>query len=101
MKSYKFRLYPNKIQRQELQLHLFYAKNLWNSMLQITMESYKNYGYFTTTKTLQEISKNSGLYAQTAQDIDVKIQNAIKRFLKLKKQEAHTSKYEHITKKIY
>jgi len=30
MKAYKFRVYPTKAQEQELNKHLWVAKNLWN-----------------------------------------------------------------------
>ncbi len=76
-RAYKFRLYPNKLQRQEMQTHLWLSKNLWNDMLELTKQMYSQYGYFASTKALREIAKNSGLFSQTAQDIEARLNKSI------------------------
>ena len=77
MKAYKFRLYPNKIQRQEMQTHLWLSKNLWNDMLELTKQMYADYERFPSMNALNELAKTSGLYSQTSQDIFRRLKKAI------------------------
>jgi len=79
MRSYKFRLYPNATQRSELQLHLHWAKDLWNDMLGMTKKRYEQERRFSTTNELNGIVKASecGLYSQTAQDIFRRLNKSI------------------------
>ncbi|MFH0885057.1 MAG: RNA-guided endonuclease TnpB family protein [Candidatus Micrarchaeota archaeon] len=77
MRSWKFRLYPNKAQRQEMQAHLRLSKNLWNDMLELTKDTYATYGKFSTTGALNELAKTSGLYSQVAQDVFRRLNKSI------------------------
>jgi hypothetical protein len=46
VRSYKFRLYPNKIQEKEMQTHLLLSKNLWNDGLELAKQLYTDYQRF-------------------------------------------------------
>jgi len=85
IRSYKFRLYPNQEQRQEMQTHLWLSKNLWNEMLDTTKRQYRDFGMFVSKGSLQIISKNSGLHSQVAQDIGIRLYNGIWRYADFQK----------------
>lgn len=85
MRAYKFRLYPNKTQRQEMQTHLWVSKNLWNDGLELAKQLYQDYEKFPTRQTYQEISKNSGLHSQVAQDVFIRLYLALKAKIRRKK----------------
>lgn len=85
MRAYKFRLYPNKTQRQEMQTHLWLSKNLWNDGLELAKQLYADYEKFPTRSTYQEISKNSGLHSQVAQDVFIRLYLALKAKIRRKK----------------
>jgi putative transposase len=85
VKSYKFRLYPNKIQEKEMQTHLWLSKNLWNDGLEFAKQLYADYQKFPTRSTYQEISKNSGLHSQVAQDVFIRLYLALKAKIRRKK----------------
>jgi putative transposase len=84
-RAFKFRLYPNKEQRREMQTHLWLSKNLWNDGLELAKQLYADYQMFPTRGTYQEISKNSGLYSQVAQDVFIRLDLAIKAKIRRKK----------------
>ena len=79
MRAYKFRLYPNKVQQSELQLHLHWAKDIWNEMLNTTKQKYENEKKFSNINELNEIVKLSeyGLYSQVSQDIFKRLNKSI------------------------
>ena len=85
MRAWKFRLYPTKAQTKEMQTHLWFSKNLWNAGLEFAKQLYADYQKFPTRTTYQEISKNSGLYSQVAQDVFIRLDLAIKAKLRRKK----------------
>jgi putative transposase len=66
--------------------HLWIAKELWNDLLEHTKDMYRDYGMFPTRSTLQLMVKNAGLYSQTQQEIAHRIDDATKRFLKLRRE---------------
>src|SRR3989338_8403995 len=86
MKSYKFRLYPKNIQEQEIQKHLLIEKNLWNMLLESNQKRYDETKKFLTKSEMQIMVKNSGLYSQVAQTLSHRLQNALWRMVKLRKQ---------------
>lgn len=77
MRAYKFRLYPNKEQRKEMQTHLWLSKNLWNDMLELTKQTYADYEKFSSMNALNELAKNSGLYSQVSQDVFRRLNKSI------------------------
>ncbi len=85
LRAWKFRLYPTKMQAKEMQTHLWFSKNLWNDGLELAKQLYTDYQKFPTRKTYQEISKNSGLYSQVAQDVFIRLDLAIKAKMRRKK----------------
>jgi putative transposase len=85
IRAWKFRLYPTKKQRQEMQTHLWLSKNLWNDGLELAKRLYGDYQKFPTRQAYQEISKNSGLYSQVAQDVFIRLDLAIKAKVRRKK----------------
>ncbi len=76
-RAWKFRLYPDKEQKQKLQAHLWLAKNLWNDGLELARQIYAEYEKFPTRQTYQEMSKNSGLYSLASQDVLRRLNKAI------------------------
>lgn len=86
MRAYKFRIYPSKTQEKEMMHHLWIAKNLWNELLFHAKQTYANYGRFPTRNSLQIMVKKSGLYSQTQQEIAHRIEMAIWRYCRLKRE---------------
>src|SRR4030042_4534837 len=85
MRSYKFRMYPNRIQEKQMQAHLFLSKNLWNDGLEFAKQLYEGHQRFPSRQAYQEMSKNSGLYSQVAQNVFIRLDLAIKAKLRRKK----------------
>ncbi|NYZ73941.1 IS200/IS605 family element transposase accessory protein TnpB [Candidatus Micrarchaeota archaeon] len=85
IRSYKFRLYPNRTQAKGMQTHLWLSKNLWNDGLELAKQLYTNYQKFPTRSTYQEISKNSGLHSQVAQNVFIRLDLALKAKIRRKK----------------
>ena len=46
VRSYKFRLFPNRSQEKEMQTYLFLSKNLWNDGLELAKRLCSDYGLF-------------------------------------------------------
>ena len=85
MRAYKFRIYPSKHQEKELLRHLWIAKNLWNGLLEYCKAFYQNFQKFPSKSALQLMAKNSGLFSQASQEIAHRIEKAVWRCAKLKK----------------
>ena len=86
MRSYKFRIYPSKLQEKEMLRHLWIAKNLWNELLAYCKSFFNDFQKFPSKSALQIMSKNSGLFSQTSQEIAHRVEKAVWRYLKLKKE---------------
>lgn len=82
---YRFRLYPSKAQKKQLNMHLWLAKNLWNELLAHSKETYRNFEKFPTRNSLQLIVKDNGMYFQTAQEMAHRVENGIWRYVKFRK----------------
>ncbi len=76
-RAWKFRLYPTKMQVKEMETHLWLSKNLWNELLELTKQTYADYGKFSTTRALNELAKTSELYSQVAQDVFRRLNKSI------------------------
>ena len=85
MRTYRFRLYPSKLQERQLMRHLFLAKNLWNELLEHSKNTYHNFDKFPTKNALAAMTKNSGLFSQTAQEIAFRVDAGVWRYVKLRK----------------
>lgn len=85
MRTYKFRIYPSKQQQILMEKHLQISKNIWNELLAMTKQSYTDFGYFTSIKTLENCTKKSGIYSQTARHIAQRLDFVIWQKFKLEK----------------
>jgi len=86
MRAYKFRLYPSKLQDQQMQKHLWISKELWNKLLDATIKKYEAEKKFYSRLDLQKMVKDSGLYSQAAQGIAHRLHRALKAKVKSKKE---------------
>ena len=77
MRAYKFRVYPSNEQKALLNRHMYISKTLWNELLAMTKDSYRDFGHFTTQRTMAECVKRSGLYSQVAQQVMIRLHRAI------------------------
>ncbi len=84
-RSWKYRLYPSKLQNQEMQKHLWISKEIWNNLLNLTIKKYDSEKKFFTKTELQKLVKGSGLYSQTAQAIAHRLYRALKAKINAKK----------------
>jgi putative transposase len=58
---------------------------LWNDGLELAKQLYADYQKFPSRQTYQEISKNSGMYSQVAQNVLIRLGLAIKAKVRRKK----------------
>ena len=85
MKAYRFRLYPSNAQEKELIHHLWLGKNLWNALLEKTMNRYDKEKKFYSNSELQEMVKDSGMYSQSAQAVAHRLHRALESKIRAKK----------------
>jgi putative transposase len=86
IKTYKFRIYPSKKQEMQMKDHLKTEKNLWNELLDANKKKYETEKRFLTTNEMHNIVKDKGLYSQTAQALSQRLENALWKMIKMKKQ---------------
>ncbi|MBI3413269.1 MAG: transposase, partial [Candidatus Aenigmarchaeota archaeon] len=86
MRTYKFRIYPSKKQETQMKKHLWIEKNLWNMLLEANKKKYDETKKFLTKSEMQTMVKNCGLYSQVAQTLSHRLQNALWRMVKMRKQ---------------
>ena len=89
MRAYKFRVYPSNEQKALLNRHMYISKTLWNELLAMTKDSYRDFGHFTTQKAMRECVKNSGLYSQVGQELVARLLRGIDQKFKLEKKGTH------------
>ena len=82
---YRFRLYPSKRQEKQMNTHLWLAKNLWNDLLEHSKNIYRSFDKFPSRDALQGMTKDSGMFSQTAQEIAHRVEKGIWRYVKLRK----------------
>jgi putative transposase len=68
-----------------MQRHLKVSKNLWNKCLEHTIKKYDSEKKFPSRTELQKLTKNSGIYAQTAQAVSNRLRKALKAKIRAKK----------------
>jgi len=85
IKTYRFRIYPTKRQTAELQKHLEVSKNLWNKLLEHTIKKYDSEKKFPSRIEFGKLTKDSGIYAQTAQAIFRRLNNTLNAKIRAKK----------------
>ncbi|MBI3413186.1 MAG: IS200/IS605 family element transposase accessory protein TnpB [Candidatus Aenigmarchaeota archaeon] len=86
MRTYKFRIYPSKKQVTQMKEHLWIEKNLWNMLLEANKKKYDETKKFLTKNEMQTMVKDSGLYSQVAQTLSHRLQKALWRMVKMRKQ---------------
>src|SRR5271157_2102162 len=69
LRSWKYRLYPSKVQQESLDQHLYDCKNLWNSLLEYTILEYEKTERFPTRSKLYLKTKGTRLHSQVAQNV--------------------------------
>ncbi|MCJ7470319.1 transposase [Candidatus Bathyarchaeota archaeon] len=85
IRAYRFRLYPNSLQAEALNHHLWLSKELWNRMLDYSKSKYTSEGKFASKKELRDMSKHQGLFSQVAQELVDRLVDATWRFVRMKK----------------
>ncbi len=68
-RSWKYRLYPSKEQKEKFDLYLYECKNLWNSLLEYVKVHYGETGNFPTRKQLYLKTKEQSIFSQVAQNV--------------------------------
>ncbi|MBI3412686.1 MAG: helix-turn-helix domain-containing protein, partial [Candidatus Aenigmarchaeota archaeon] len=86
MRTYKFRIYPSKKQETQMKEHLWIEKNLWNTLLEANRKKYDGTKKFLSKNEMQRMVKNTKLYSQVAQTLSHRLQNALWRMVKMRKQ---------------
>ena len=86
MRNYKFRIYPSKTQEMQMKEHLWIEKNLWNTLLEANQKKYDEEKKFLTRNEMQKMVKDTGLFSQVAQTLSHRLQKALWRMVKLRKQ---------------
>ena len=84
-RAYKFRLYPTKMQENNLNMHRYISKTLWNCLLEFAITRYNETGKFPTKTQLQSETKNTGMYSQSAQEVSHRLHNSLIRCFKMRK----------------
>ena len=92
-KSYKFRIYPNKLQKEYFEKSFGVCRFVYNSVLSYKIESYKHgikYSAYDAKKDFTQIKKLKGyewlkeIDSQSIQQSIFDLDNAFKRFFKMK-----------------
>jgi len=84
MRAWKYRLYPSKIQKQELDRYLSECKNLWNMLLEFTKKHHAETGKFPPRSQLHTLTKKSTIFSQVAQNVDERLLKSLKGTLSRK-----------------
>jgi putative transposase len=88
MKTYKYRLYPNKTQEELLKNTLIVCKNLYNICLEEKIKSYKedgkNLSAFELNKKIKyfDIENKTSVNAQVLQNVVARLDNAFTHFFR-------------------
>jgi len=84
-RAWRYRLYPSKIQEQELNNYLYECKDLWNVLLEHTKEYYEETRKFPTRKQLYLLTKGTPLLSQVAQNVADRLAKSLKGMIARKK----------------
>jgi putative transposase len=87
MRTFEYRLYPNRAQRQQLMTCLMESRAIYNEMLAALKAQYEANGTFPTKYDLTATFKGRGgeaIPATTVQTLADRLSKALKRFLQLK-----------------
>lgn len=104
-RTYKFRIYPTKVQRIELEKHLRASAEIWNQMLAFFKYMQKEYDTRPTSETLYQMTRGNGakrghglLYSQVVQNIVRRLERGF-REIDISSGK-HTPRYRKIAKSI-
>src|SRR5262245_6595404 len=89
MRTFEYRLYPNKAQRRQLMACLMASRGLYNEMLAATKEAYAQMGRFLFKYDLTMRFKRRGgdtVPATTVQMLADRLDKALSRYLAFKEQ---------------
>jgi len=89
MRTFEYRLYPNRTQRQQLMACLKDARGLYNEMLEATKQHYADTGKFLFKYDLMAAFKGRAgehVPATTVQTLADRLDKALKRYLAFKEQ---------------
>jgi putative transposase len=87
MRTFEYRLYPNRAQRQQLMACLMESRAIYNEMLEGLKAQYETDGTFPTKYDLTACFRGRGgdlVPATTVQTLADRLSKALKRFLQLK-----------------
>ena len=70
----------------QIKEHLWIEKNLWNMLLEANQKKYEKEKKFLTKNEMQKMVKHTGLYSQVAQTLSHRLQTALWRMVKMRKQ---------------
>jgi putative transposase len=85
MRAWRYRLYPSKAQKQELDRHLSECKDQWNKVLEFTKQYYEETRKFPTRSQLHVLTKRSILFSQVAQNVNERLLKSLKGTVSRKK----------------
>jgi putative transposase len=84
MRTYEYRLYPNRDQRRRLDACLYDSRHIYNEMLAATKQHYAETGTFLSKYDLTALFKGRGgayVPASTVQCLADRLDKALKAFL--------------------
>jgi hypothetical protein len=87
MRTFEFRLYPNRVQRHRLDACLYQSRQLYNEMLECQKQHYQETGAFLSRYDLNKRFKargGSSVPATTVQCLADRLAKALQNFLKHK-----------------
>ncbi len=81
MKTYKYRVYPTKKQASEIDLQIEKCRLLYNKLLALKKDAYKNKSVRLSRKDLyRRVKGNKEMYSQVSQNVADRIDKAYKNF---------------------
>ena len=81
MKAYKYRIYPTKKQANEIDSQIEKSRLLYNKLLALKKDAYKNKGVSLSRKDLyRQVKGNKETHSQVSQNVADRIDKAYKNF---------------------
>ena len=84
-RAWKYRLYPTKDQKQQLNSHLSECKNIWNFLLDYAKKYYNQTKKFPTKAQFFQYTRQIKLFSQVAQNVADKLLKSIWLMVKKRK----------------
>lgn len=81
MKAYKYRIYPTKKQASEIDLQIEKSRQLYNNLLALKKDTYKNNSISLSRKDLyKQVRGNKETHSQITQNVADRIDKAYRNF---------------------